>query len=380
MMRLHRSHLVLLRYGLAVLAVAAAAGVTRVLAGIGDAGISPPFFAAVVLAAWVGGTGPGLLATGLSGLATGWLLMSPRMGPGHVAGLSVGIRDDLIRTAVFTVVALLTSSLHAATRRAAEEARRAKEAAESANAAKSRFLAMVSHELRTPLSPVTMLTEMLAHDPRLPAPLLRDVEKIRRHVDLEVRLIDDLVDLTRVSCGRLRILHEPVDVHQAIAAAADVCRSDLAVKQLQLELSLDAREHAVLGDTVRLQQVFWNLLRNAIKFTPAGGRITIRTHNEPTGRLTIDICDTGICIEPDHLRSIFDAFEQGQPDTQLRFGGLGLGLAICQALVEAHGGAISAHSEGKDRGSTFHVELPTCPAPAAAAPSLTAPVAHAADR
>jgi len=255
-------------------------------------------------------------------------------------------------------VAVLTSSLQDALKRAATASRLAKEAAETASQAKSRFLAMVSHELRTPLSPVLMIADSLEQDPSLPPQLLDDVRCIRKNVDLEIRLIEDLVDLTRITAGKMHLNEQIVDIQETINAAIQVCREDLRDKQLDLTVEISTTEPQVAGDPVRLQQVFWNLLRNAIKFTPEGGKISVKARNGRSGFVTIEVCDTGIGIDPQRLSIIFEAFEQGDRDIQVRFGGLGLGLAICQALVEAHHGTITAASEGKGHGATFTVDLP----------------------
>ncbi len=346
---------VLCRYTLAVLTVGAAALITQSLAGIGDAGLTPLFFAAVLLSAWYGGLGPGLLCTLLSGVATAILLIQPH------AITRQGVEDHVLRLIVFTTVALLTSSLHGAMRRAAEESRRGREAAESANAAKSRFLAMVSHELRTPLSPVLMVAEMLEQDPTLPPGIRKDIQTIRRNVDLEIRLIEDLVDLTRISVGKLHLRRELLDPHEALRAAIEVCRADLSDKALDLTTDFASGACRAEGDPTRLQQVFWNLLRNAIKFTPPGGRIEITSRVTADGQVAVRVADTGIGIETPQLVKIFEAFEQADPDIQVRFGGLGLGLAICEGIVEAHGGWITAASAGPGKGATFTVMLPLGP-------------------
>ena len=340
------------RYALAVLAVATAALFTHLLAGIGDAGITPLFFAAVLLSAWYGGLGPGLLCTLFSGIATAIILVEP-----HAISRQ-GVQDHVLRLIVFTIVAVLTSSLHGAMKRAAEASRRAREAAESASAAKSRFLAMVSHELRTPLSPVLMVAEMLEQDPSLPAGIRKDIQTIRRNVGLEIRLIEDLVDLTRISVGKLNLRNELLDLHEPLQAALEVCRADLSDKALGLTINLLSGPCRVEGDPSRLQQVFWNLLRNAIKFTPSGGRIEITSCVAGGEHVAVRIADTGIGIDQPRLSKIFEAFEQGAPDIHVRFGGLGLGLAICQAVLEAHHGSITAASAGKEQGATFTVSLP----------------------
>ncbi|HZL35588.1 MAG TPA: HAMP domain-containing sensor histidine kinase [Tepidisphaeraceae bacterium] len=353
-MPLNRFQLAMIRYAMAVFAVGLAAVLTHGLADVGDTGISPLFFLAVLFSAWYGGLGPGLVATLLSGAATAYLLLTPE------AATFAVIRDHLLRVAVFTIVSLLTSSLHGAIKRAAEESRKARQAAESANAAKTRFLAMVSHELRTPLSPVLMVAEMLEQDPALSPRARKDVGIIRRNVDLEIRLIEDLVDLTRISAGKMCLREESVDIHQPLQAAVHVCEADLRDKNIELILRMEATTPRLTGDPVRLQQIFWNLLRNAVKFTPPGGRIEISTRNTGPGEILVQIADTGIGIDPTRLSSVFDAFEQGS-HIQMRFGGLGLGLAICKALVEAHHGSVRAISRGKDLGATFIVTLPTAP-------------------
>ena len=357
-------YLTLLRYGIALVSVGAAALLTRWLSGLGDSGISPQFFAAVVLSAWVGGLGPGLVATVLSGIVTGYLLLHP-----HGASLAL-LREDILRVLVFSVVALLTSSLHVATQRAAREAHRARLAAESASAAKSRFLAMVSHELRTPLGPIVMISEMLADDASLPDRVRKDMKTIRQHVSLEIRLIEDLLDLARLGSGKMNLHLEPVDLHEPLHTAVQVCEPDAREKGLEIALDLWPSSLIMNGDVVRLQQVFWNLLRNAIKFSNRGGKITVHTSLEngavgksvpaPRGdeRIVVQVNDSGIGIDPGRLPAIFEAFEQADQDAAARFGGLGLGLAICLALVEAHGGHISAASAGAGKGATFTVTFP----------------------
>ena len=242
-----RPRLVSFRYGLAVISAVAAMILTLLLRGFGVSGISPLFFAAVLFSTWYGGLGPGLLATFLTTIATAYFLLK-----GHAAS-SLVIRDNILRVMVFSVVAVLTSSLQDAIKRAATASRLAKEAAESASQAKSRFLAMVSHELRTPLSPVLIIADSLEQDPALPPRLLEDVRCIRRNVDLEIRLIEDLVDLTRISAGKMHLNVEIVDIHAIIEGAIQVCRQDFSDKQLDLTVQISAVEPRVPGDPVRLQ-------------------------------------------------------------------------------------------------------------------------------
>lgn len=244
-------------------------------------------------------------------------------------------------------------------RRHAEEAvREARDAAEAANTAKDHFLAVLSHELRTPLTPVLTTLQFMEGMPTLPLELREYVEMIRRNVQLEVKLIDDLLDLTRVSRGKLSLNLQTVDAHEAVRQVLDICASDLRGKRLSVLLQLDAAAFHVHADPARFQQILWNLLKNAVKFTGEGGRITVLTRNTSDSRLEIQVGDTGIGIEPHLLQSIFNAFEQGGKQVTQRFGGLGLGLAISHALAEQHAGSLTAFSDGPNRGATFTLSLP----------------------
>ena len=232
-----------------------------------------------------------------------------------------------------------------------------------ANASKDQFLALLSHELRNPLSPViAMVGELEASAPDTPE-VRRALEVIRRNVELEARLIDDLLDVTRISKGKLQLSLETVSVHEILQRAYEICREEIVAKSLQLEFRLRAEHEHVEGDPARLQQVFWNLLKNSVKFTADGGRIVVETANVTPAAIEIRVTDTGIGIEGDKIEKIFTAFEQGQGSITRRYGGLGLGLAISKAMVMAHGGAIRAVSAGKDRGATFIVDLNTVAAP-----------------
>ncbi|HEX8310666.1 MAG TPA: PAS domain S-box protein, partial [Chthoniobacteraceae bacterium] len=244
-------------------------------------------------------------------------------------------------------------------RRAAEAALIAqKERAEIASRAKDDFLAALSHELRTPLTPVLMTATSLREDERIPADAREELAMIERNIALEARLIDDLLDLTSITKGKFQLREEACDVHSLIGLAVEIVRDDAQSKPVVLDVDLTARRTALRGDPARLQQVFWNLLRNAIKFTPVGGRITIHTRDETDERLRIEVTDTGIGLAPDALTSIFQPFEQAGREGDHRFGGLGLGLAIARAIVDLHGGTIRAESAGPGTGATFVVELP----------------------
>jgi signal transduction histidine kinase len=233
----------------------------------------------------------------------------------------------------------------------------------NANAAKDQFLALLSHELRNPLSPViAMVGELEASSPR-PAKLREALEVIRRNVELEARLIDDLLDVTRIAKGKLQLALETVDVHEVLRRAHEICREDIDRKSINTKFEFGAEHAHVEGDPARLQQVFWNLVKNSVKFTPETGGITISTANPSPERIQITVTDTGIGIGSEKIEKIFNAFEQGQTSITRKFGGLGLGLAISKAMVDAHRGKIWAESAGQDQGATFTVELKTVTAP-----------------
>ncbi|CAB3750497.1 hybrid sensor histidine kinase/response regulator [Paraburkholderia humisilvae] len=244
-----------------------------------------------------------------------------------------------------------------------ESEQTARQAAEEANRAKDRFLAMLSHELRTPLTPVLAGARMVEMIPGLPEAARSGIAMIRRNVELEARLIDDLLDLTRVANGKLRLAHETVDAHEVIDSVLELFRSEIQVKQQDVHVDKAARHHYVLGDRARLQQMLWNLIRNAAKFTPDGGHIYVRTRDERM-HVQISVEDTGVGIEPAQIGKLFNAFEQGSENMSRQFGGLGLGLAITKALTDAHGGTVTAYSPGAHCGATFTITLPTAEPPA----------------
>ncbi len=234
----------------------------------------------------------------------------------------------------------------------------------SANASKDQFLALLSHELRNPLSPViAMVAELEARAPDGPE-VRQALAVIRRNVELEARLIDDLLDITRISKGKLQLSFEITSIHETLLRAYEICREDILQKKQDFEFRLQATREHVDGDPARLQQVFWNLIKNAVKFTPDGGRIVVETSNPNEEQIEIRTIDSGIGIQPEKLGKIFNAFEQGQSSITRKFGGLGLGLAISKEMVRAHGGHIAVESKGPDRGSTFSITLNTVPTPA----------------
>jgi PAS domain S-box-containing protein len=247
-------------------------------------------------------------------------------------------------------------------KREEQELERARDEALNASRAKDDFLAALSHELRTPLNPVLLVASDAANNPQLPDETRADFEMIRRNVELEARLIDDLLDLTRISRGKLSLEKRPLDVRVVLQDAIAIVQSDAKIKQISLTLDFGADQYMILGDAVRLQQIFWNVLKNAVKFTPEGGKITIETRTPAeSGNVAVKIIDTGIGLTIGEITHIFNAFSQGDhagTSGSHRFGGLGLGLAISRMLVELHSGVIHAASAGRDQGATFTIELP----------------------
>ncbi len=231
--------------------------------------------------------------------------------------------------------------------------------AENASRAKDQFLAVLSHELRTPLSPILISAQALETDAALPDHLRPLLEIVRRNIELEARLIDDLLDLTRITRGRLKIEREQVDLHALVDLAIGIMRPELEAKGLTLDRNLRAGDHTVIGDAARLEQVMLNMIRNAVKFTSAGGSIRISTVNDAPGHIRLAVADSGVGIDSDALTRIFEAFEQGEKTTLRRFGGLGLGLTICKALIDMHDGTITAESAGRNHGATFTIGLNT---------------------
>ncbi len=235
-------------------------------------------------------------------------------------------------------------------------------AAQKASKAKDDFLAALSHELRTPLTPALAAASYMEENAqKLPKEFVEDVQLIKRNVKLQARLIDDLLDLTRITRGKLRLDVEICDAHTVIRNAIEIASSAIESKKLKISTKFNAKEYHISADCIRLQQVFWNLINNSVKFTSTGGEIAIRTFNDDRRCFHFEITDNGIGIEPDRLASLFTPFEQADPSVTRQFGGLGLGLAISKHLVGLHHGNIEAESRGRSFGSTFKVTLDTVP-------------------
>jgi signal transduction histidine kinase/CheY-like chemotaxis protein len=252
--------------------------------------------------------------------------------------------------------------------------RRTNDELRRSDAAKDRFIAILSHDLRTPLSPALITAAELAEDADLPERYREDVRLVHRNIELEVRMIDSLLDLTRIAGGKLSLHPEAVDAHDLLRASVAMCRTDASAKPVTVRLDLRASRRALRADAGKLQQVACNLLKNAAKFSRPGGEVVVRSLDDGADSLRIEVADRGVGIAPDVLPHVFDAYEQGGKAVTQRFGGLGLGLAICKGIVEAHGGTISAACEGTGRGTTVSVVLPAAGvADVPAAPAAPAP-------
>jgi signal transduction histidine kinase/BarA-like signal transduction histidine kinase len=248
---------------------------------------------------------------------------------------------------------------------------------EAASQAKDQFLAMLSHELRTPLTPVLAAAGALEHDPRLPADVRAELAMMQRNVSVQSRLIDDLLDLTRIARGKLELKPQVLPLAPLLLQAASIVAPELDANEQSLDLDLQLPASCgVTGDGARLQQVFWNLLKNAIKFSPRHSRIALEARLAPAAAeeaemAVVAVRDPGVGIDPADLERIFQPFEQGnRPRTSGGFGGLGLGLSIAEAIVKLHQGKLRVQSDGAGRGSVFTVELPVTVLPTAGATAV----------
>lgn len=245
-------------------------------------------------------------------------------------------------------------------RRTSAELRRARDAAFAATQARDDFLNVLSHELRTPLTPALLSVSGMERREPTGTEARKELTMIRRQLELEARLIDDLLDVSRILRGDVVLRSEQVSVHPLLKQLCDVFKEFLEEGSLKIECSLDAANDRVRGSESRLHQVFWHLLSNAVKFTPENGMITLKTFNE-NGKLIVTVSDTGVGMSEQQLPTIFEAFAHAQSSRTRMFGGLGVGLAIVKSVVEMHAGTVTVQSDGKDKGATFRVELPVLP-------------------
>jgi two-component system, chemotaxis family, CheB/CheR fusion protein len=238
--------------------------------------------------------------------------------------------------------------------RIVQESERQKKNPGAASTTKNRFLGLLSEKLRAPLAPVLNWAGTIAEQSDLRPDVQQGLRMVRGNLELEMRLIEDLLDLTRIARGQLTLQLRPADAHELLQSALEIVRSEIEQRHLTPVVALTASRHELIADAPRLQQVFWNLLHNACKFTPENGTISVQSYNPSPGRVTIEISDNGIGIEPQFVGRVFNAFEQADSKSE----GLGLGLVISKAVVEMHAGAIRAHSDGLGKGATFVIELP----------------------
>jgi signal transduction histidine kinase len=304
--------------------------------------------AGVMFSSWFGGLGPGLLTTIVTSLTIAYSFAP-------ASGLRSIDVDHFVRLVEFIIVALLITFLNDRRRRAQRRAEFAHAEADLANRAKDQFLATVTHELRTPLTAVLGWANVLKlgqNDKTFPS---RALEAIERNARKQQELIDDLLDISRITAGQLHLDTCPIDLADVIDAAIEVVQPAMNAKGLRLRTSLSDDSATVIGDDRRLQQVLWNLLSNAVKFTPEGGVIEIDL--EYTGsHARIIVRDSGTGIEPALLPHVFERFRQGE-QSKKRHGGVGLGLAIARELVELHGGTIEARNS-ECGGAEFRIQLP----------------------
>jgi diguanylate cyclase len=235
--------------------------------------------------------------------------------------------------------------------------REARLEAERLSEMKDEFLATVSHELRTPLSAILGWVQLLQAKPGDMLALAKGLETIERNARLQAQLIDDLLDMSRIIAGKISVDMRHIDLQQCIRAAIETVRPAAMAKNITLDVFTAVVPATILGDSNRLQQVFWNLLSNAVKFTPAGGTVTITVQKEQR-EFVVNVIDTGIGIAPAFLPHVFARFRQADASTTRRFGGLGLGLSIVKQLVELHGGTVAVASPGEGKGTSFTVRFP----------------------
>jgi signal transduction histidine kinase len=292
------------------------------------------------------------------------LILTATGGPEDIVdGLKAGANDFVVKASDSEelrarVLSLLrVHTLHERTRRAELAAHRARKSAEEANRAKDAFMATVSHELRTPLNSILGWAHLLRVNPPDETTLRRGLDTIERNAKVQVQLIEDILDTTRVMSGKLHVELRPLDFAELVRGVVESQKPAADAKGLRLECSIQPGQMIVNGDADRLQQSVWNLLSNATKFTPAGGLIRVELSAAP-GELTLSVSDSGKGITPAFLPHVFDRFRQEDSSATRRFSGLGLGLALVRHLVTAHGGEVTAESEGEGKGSTFRIVLP----------------------
>ncbi len=347
----------LVAYLFALLSVSVALLLTRLLWQWIEPHPTSLFLAAITVSAWYGGFRPSLLATALAAIVVDYFFIVP------VHSLEVSV-DNTVRACVFVLVALLISWIDHGRKQAIEErdqmlvsAHEARKAAEAANRTKDEFLAMVSHELRTPLNVILGWVSILGSGKLNSEATADGLERIERNARLQQHLIEDLIDVSRITAGTMRLEARPMDVNPVIENALRVVA--LAAKAKDISISAHYPDDAIIisGDPDRLQQVVWNLLSNAIKFTPHGGWITLLVQRRDRYAVLI-VRDSGCGIRSEFLPHVFERFRQDENEQGQNREGLGLGLSIVRHRVELHGGSVEAESGGNGKGATFTVRLP----------------------
>ena len=335
-----------LRYVFALFCVAAALVVSELLGAWVLPDVSTFYILSILVASSVSGLAPGLLATVLSAAAIAYAQA------GWTLNVNLGW-DDVLRIGVFTVVALIVSSLAARQRAAEAQLRTAIARLKEADETKDRFLAVLSHELRTPLTSILGWAGILAstNDAETVAAAAESIQQSARSQKV---LVDDLLDLSRIVFSKFRIEASPLDLVPVVQATATLIKPVAEAKQVKLTTSVPMRPCVISGDEQRIKQVIWNFLSNAVKFTPPGGVVNLNVDVEAS-QVRLVVSDTGEGIEPQVLPHVFERFRQGDPGTN---GGLGLGLAIARYLVEAHKGSVLALSDGRGKGATFIASFP----------------------
>lgn len=344
-------------YLVAVFSVAAALLLTGLLWPWIEPHPTSLFLAAITVSAWYGGFQPSLLATTLATIAVDYFFIFP------VHSLEVSI-DNTVRAGVFVLVALLISWIDHARKKAIEERdqmlvreQQARKAAETVNQTKDEFLAMVSHELRTPLNVISGWVSMLRSGKLNGEAAANALERVERNALLQQHLIEDLIDVSRIASGTMRVEPRPMEVSPVIEEGLRTVA--LAAKAKDIAIHAEYPDEAIIisGDPDRFQQVVWNLLSNAIKFTPPRGRISLSLERLG-GDAILSVRDSGRGIRPDFLPYVFERFRQDVNELGQNHEGLGVGLSIVRHIVELHGGSIEAESAGKDQGATFRVCIP----------------------
>lgn len=336
------------RYALSFVAVAAAVLVARALDPYIAPHISGPYFLAVMLVAAYAGAGPGLVATFLASFAIAWFDL------GTTHKLDLGF-DDVVRLAVFTVTALVISSISAARKTAERELRVALENLAAVDRSKDEFIATVSHELRTPLTSILGWLKILRVGDLDDETRELALESIEQSAKTQAMLVSDMLDASRIVLGKLHVEREPLFVRDVVREAVAVITPAAEAKMMTIDVKGFDDAVVVCGDRERLKQVVWNFLSNSVKFTPDGGTIRVRVLHDDRDAI-IEVADDGEGMSNDLLRHIFDRFTQGTDS--VRKGGLGLGLSIVRHIVELHGGTVSAYSAGRNHGATFTARIP----------------------